>query len=115
MALSITFSDINSLGEISFISGTTYILKFNVTDQSGSGVDLSSASCKWRLAPYGTSFSQLEKTGSVITTSIFEILLSSADTLNLSGKFIHQPSIEFLNGVVVKPAQGIIIIIRGIG
>lgn len=113
MTLSTTFSSINSLGDFSFIGGTTYTLKFTVNDQSGSAIDLSTATCRWKLAQYGTDNVILSKTGSVIATNIFEVLLSSADTSSLSGKYSHQPTVEFATGVVVIPAQGIISIVKG--
>jgi len=111
----VTFSDLNSLGEINFIAGTSYTIKFEVKDQDGNGIDISSADCTWRLAPFGTDYAIVTKTGSVIATSIFEVVLSPADTLNLSfAKYTHQPSIIFSNGVEVVPAQGIITITQRI-
>lgn len=114
MTTYLTYANINSLGDISFIGGGNYTLKFTCVDQSGSSVDLSSATCSWKLAPYGTDYVQISKAGSVITTNSFEVLLTPSDTVSLSGKYSHQPIITFANGVTIIPAQGIITIIKGL-
>jgi hypothetical protein len=114
MTLSTTFSDINTLDDISFIAGSTYTLKFTILDQSGSAIDLSDAICTWSLASYGTDFSILTKTCNLIAINAFEVILSAADTQGLSGKFSHQPSILFSSGLVSIPSQGIITIIKRI-
>ena len=77
MSLVTTFSNLNSLTDISFIAGTDYTIKFVVTSQAGSPIDLSTATCKWYLAPYGTDYTVLRKTGSVIAAGTFSILLSA--------------------------------------
>ena len=112
MTLSTTFSDINSLDDIAFVAGSSYTLKFVVQNQSGSGIDISGATCTWRMAPYGTTYTQLTKTGSVIATDTFAVYLGEGDTSGSSGKFAHQPMIKFSTGVVLKPAQGIITLIQ---
>lgn len=114
MSLSTTYANINSLSDISFIAGSIYTIKFIVTNQSGSPVDLSTATCKWAMSPYGTDYIQLSKTGSVISSNEFDIILSPSDTAGLSGKFTHQPSITFTGGVKIIPAQGIITLIKGL-
>ena len=114
MSVSSTFSNINSLGDISFVAGNTYTLKFVMTDQSGSTIDLSTATIRWRMAPYGTDYVQLNKSGSVTAAGIFTVLLTSADTAGLNGKFSHQPEIELASGVVLHPGQGIITLVQGL-
>ena len=114
MAISTSYSTINSLGDFSFISGATYTLKFTVLNQSGSEVDLSSATCTWKLSPYGTGSAILNKTGSVIATNIFSISITESDTYGLAGKFTHQPIITFSNGNIIKPAQGTITLTKGL-
>lgn len=111
----VTFSSLNSLGEINFIAGTSYTIKFLCYDQAGSALNISSADCSWNLAPFGTDYAILTKTGSIITTSSFEIVLAPIDTRDLSnGKYTHQPTIVFSNGVEVVPAQGIIAVTKRI-
>jgi len=114
MTLTTTFSNLNSLSDISFIAGTSYTIKFSCTSQSGSPIDLSTATCKWYLAAYGTDFTVLRKTGSVIAAGMFSILLSPTDTANLAGKYTHQPSINFAYGNTIYPAQGILTVLKGL-
>jgi len=111
----VTFSSLNSLGEISFIAGTSYTIKFLCYDQDGNVLDISAANCTWNLAPFGTDYAILTKTANIITTNSFEIILSSVDTKNLSdGKYTHQLTIVFEDGVEVVPAQGILVITKRI-
>jgi len=114
MTLSTTYSDLNSLNPISFISGTSYTIKFNVASQSGSPIDLSAATCKWFLASYGTDFTILRKTASVIAAGMCSVLLSPTDTTSLSGKYTQQISFTFSNGNTIYPAQGTITILKGL-
>jgi hypothetical protein len=114
MALSTTYTTINSLGDIPFIAGSTYSLFFNVYDQSGSPIDLSEAVIKWKAAPYGTDYATIDKTGSVTASNTFVVYLSTEDSYLLSGKFSHQPQITFPDDVVAIPAQGIVTIIKGL-
>lgn len=114
MSLNTTFSTINSLGDYPLIAGGTYTIKFTVLDQSGSPVDLSSTVCSMKLAPFGTDYTVLTKTGSVIASNIFSIVLSSEDTEGLSGKYTYQPILTLSSSEVLKPSQGILTIIRGL-
>jgi len=114
MTTRLTFSDLNSLNEISFIGGSTYTIKFVVTNQSGSSVDLTGATCSWKLAPFGSDYVILSKTGSIVSTNSFEIILSPDETSDLSGKYSHQPLILFPSGVTIIPAQGIITVVKGL-
>jgi len=114
MSLNTSFATLNSLSEISFIAGTSFTIKFSVLSQTGSPIDLSTATCKWYLAAYGTDFTVLRKTGSVIAAGMFSILLSPTDTANLAGKYTHQPSINFANGNTIYPAQGILTVLKGL-
>jgi len=111
----VTFSNLNNLGEINFIAGTSYTIKFLCYDQDGNALDISAADCTWNLAPFGTDYALLTKTGNIIATNSFEIVLAPIDTRDLSnGKYTHQPTIVFSNGVEVVPAQGIIVVTKRI-
>jgi hypothetical protein len=114
MSLNTTFSTINSLGDYPLIAGGTYTMKFTVLDQSGSPVSLSTVTCSMKLAPFGTDYTVLTKTGSVIATNIFSITLSAEDTSGLSGKYTYQPILTLATTEVLKPAQGILTIVRGL-
>ena len=114
MALSTSYSTINSLGDDSFVAGTTYQLKFTVVDQNGTAIDLTGATCTLRLAEYGSSTALLTKTGSITATNVFTVLFVPEDTDGLAGKYSYQPKIVFSDGSTVIPAQGIITLIREI-
>ena len=114
MALNTSFATLNALGDEPLIAGGTFTLKFTVLDQSGGAVDLAGAVCTVKFAPYGQSYMILSKSGSIIATNIFEIVLSPTDTRSWSGKYSYQPTITFLNGIVVIPSQGILTVQKGI-
>ena len=114
-----TFScmDLNNLEEVSFISGTKYIFTYYVYDENNSPLDITTATLRWRMAYYGKpSTTILEKIGVPIGTpnNEFTVALIKADTENLEGKFIYQPSVKI--GIDENiPSQGIITIISAIG
>lgn len=108
-----------SLPEITFIGGTYKELPFDVVDNLGSPVDLTSFTFSWVLSPYGEpEISTLVKTGildtSVITNNRFIVYLYSYDTINLSGKYIHQPIVISTPGYEFRNGQGYINIISGL-
>ena len=108
------YKDINSLEEITFIAGTEYIIYFKVYNQDGTPANLTSSTCTWKMCPYGEPTNVvLEYTGTVTATDTFSVTLLPADTLSLSGKFIHQPIVE-TSGVTRRSQQGIITIIPAI-
>lgn len=110
------YLDINTLEEISFIAGSEYVLEFNVYDENGSPVNISSSTVTWDMCYYGQpDYAVLSKTGSITDTSKFEVVLLTADTTGISGKFIHQPVIIDFDGSEFRPAQGVITIIPRIG
>lgn len=112
----LSYSRLNSLAETSFIAGTTFTLNFTAYQEDGvSALDLSGATIKWVLCPYGQiDYTALQKTGTITGTNTFKVVLTNADTKNLSGKYIHQPVITSFAGSVYKPAQGVILILQGI-
>lgn len=114
MSLNTSYSALNIFDEIAFVAGSTYTLRFTVVNQSGTGVDLSSATIRWKLAPYGSDYAVVEKTGVVTATSVFEVNLSASDTDGLGGKYSYQPIITFANGAVIIPGQGILTLIKGL-
>ena len=111
----VTFSSLNNMSEINFVAGTTYTLEFIFYDEDENPLNISDTDCTWNLAPFGTDYSILTKTVNMINTNSFEIVLASIDTRDLSnGKYTHQPTIVFSNGVEVVPAQGIIVVTKRI-
>jgi hypothetical protein len=116
-----TFTSISTITfpDISFIGGTYKELPFDVEDEAGNPVDISSFTFSWVLSPVGESaVSSLVKTGVFDTTvadkNRFIVYLYSYDTINLSGKFIHQPIIIGNPGYDLRNGQGYIIILPGL-
>ena len=104
----LTYAQINSLEEISFIGGTDYTLEFVVYDQSGALGNITGATCTWKMSPYGkNSIVTLSYTGTVTSSTTFTVSIPSADTLSLSGKFVHQPIVT-KSGKTYRSQQGII-------
>jgi hypothetical protein len=114
LANNLTYSQIYSLADATFVAGTTHKFKFTVKDQTGSGINITSASCTWRMSEYGSDYAILTKVGNIVATDSFDIILNNTDTVGLSGKFTHQPYVYFSTGVGVIPAQGVIVITKGI-
>ena len=110
------FLNPNDLTEFSLITGGYKRLVFNVTDDSGSAMDLSGATITWKLAPLGTSISVLTKTGaSGSATGQFYVDLLGSDTSSIGGGvFLHQYTIVDTSGSPHTPSQGIILLIPGI-
>ncbi len=105
----VDYSQINSLGEFNQIAGTDLTLSFTVTDEQGVPADLGSATCTWKLCPFGEpTVTTLTLNGTVVSISVFEIYLTSTNTATLSGKYTHQPIIVD-GGKTYRPQQGIII------
>lgn len=102
---------IYSLEDISFISGSRQCFAFNVF-KDNIPLDLFGCSIRWFLSYLGhPEYPVLEKAGLIYDNNKFKIFLETADTKDLSGKFIHQPVIISANGEEYRPAQGIITII----
>jgi hypothetical protein len=104
----LSYAQINSLEEISFIGGSYYTLEFVVYNQNGSPANLSGATCTWKMSPYGNpDIITLSYNGTVTGTNTFEVYLLSADTLALSGKYVHQPLVVE-SGNSYRSQQGVI-------
>jgi len=84
-----------TLDEITFIGGTNYTLTFNVYNSNGTSANLAGKDCGWKMCPFGypeivtLEYSSCTQTGA----NTFEVVIPSADTLTLSGKYVHQPII----------------------
>jgi hypothetical protein len=100
---------INNLPTISFIAGTEQELTFYIYDSGSAVKNLSSATCTWEMARYGTNTTALTKTAIVSGSPVNKMVvtLDSFDTELLSGKFIHQPVITE-GSSEYRPSQGII-------
>lgn len=108
----VSYSDLNSLEEISFIAGNEYTLEFTVYKDDGTPQDLGGSSVFWVMCPFGQfGINVLQKTATITGTNTFTVTLDSADTQDLDGKYIHQPVIQSFSGVESRPAQGVILVI----
>lgn len=110
------YLSVNGLEEFSFIGGSEYVLEFNVFDENGAEVDITSATVSWKMSYYGQpDYAVLTKAGSITDTNSFEVVILSTDTQELSGKFIHQPIVVDFDGSEFRPSQGVITILPRIG
>mgnify|MGYP003344638520 CR=1 FL=1 len=112
-------SIINTIPEITFIAGTTYIIDFTFADANGSPADLRNGVWTFRMARYGETTHVLSKSYAIpnSATAVYtvQVTLNSSDTLGLSGVYSHQSTLEYNgNGVLYKPAQGIMHILPAI-
>lgn len=106
------YSQINSLEEFGYIAGTSFTLYFDVYEQNGiTPLDMGGATFHLVLSPYGQNYSVLEKAGTITGVGTAEVELESADTANLSGKYIQQPVIVSFSGEEYRPGQGVILLI----
>lgn len=112
----ISYAKINSLGEIAIIGGNEITLEFNVYEPDGvTPVDLSGASVRWQVSPYGEpSYGIIDSPGTITGTNKFEITLTADETRFLSGKYIHQPVITSFLGSEYRPSQGVLLIIDSV-
>lgn len=113
MAITFPFNMPNDLTEDSFYAGTQKTYNFYITDSvTGSAVDLTSCNCSWNLGYYETK--DIYMSASAVVTgspiNLMTVIIPSACTINLDGKFVHQPIITDLSGNTFVPSQGIITI-----
>lgn len=112
-------STINTIPDITFIGGTTYYLDLNLNDELGIPKDLGGSTWTFLMARYGESKYVLKKiyaiTDALQPIYTLRITISPSETISLSGVYSHQSIVEFnSDGVIYKPAQGIITIIPAI-
>jgi hypothetical protein len=103
---------INTLTEFSMIAGSTQDLFFNIYNSGSALVDLTGATIKWRLAPYGqpTTILEIDAINSGSPLGQFKVSISGSNTASLSGKYTGQYSMTDISGSVFKQ-QGLILLI----
>lgn len=113
--MTIDYSTLYNLPEISFIEGSDKILTFTVYEQDGITLqDINGSLIKWYLFPYGdSSYVLIEKDGELTTENEFAVSISRDDYVGLSGKFTQQLLITDFEGSPFRPAQGIVIVLPG--
>jgi len=112
----ISYAQLNSLAEFSFIAGTEYIMTFNAFQADGvSPLDLGGATITWVACPFGQSnYTAMQIAGVITATNTFTVTIPSDTSRPLSGKYIHQPVIVDFAGTEFRPAQGELIILPAI-
>ena len=110
-----TYKKTDYLDDVSFIAGTDYVINFDVSNEAGDDMDISSYSLRWFLSPYEQpEYPLLEKEGTLTSSSSFKIELDNSDTATLSGIFLQQPEITDISGKKIRPGQGMVIIRKAI-
>lgn len=112
----VNYAKLNSLQEFSMIAGTEYTLEYTVYEEDGTTpLDLGGATITWLLCPYGEpTYTVLQIAGTITGTNTFKVVIPSASTINLSGKYIQQPVIYSFLGSEYRPGQGVILILDAI-
>lgn len=110
-----------TLPEISFVGGSTQVLRFYLKNQNGETFDGDGATSDFAICNYSNKIGLplLSYTPSLLedergVKSILEVTIPQADTAKLSGKYIYQIIITDLRGESEIPNQGIMHIIRNI-
>lgn len=112
--MTLEYSDVYALAEMSFIAGNDYTLFFKITDENGNPGNVSGASFVWYLADFDQRAEpQLTYPGEIIAADEIKVVIPSEDTLNLSGRFVQQISISE-SGKQYRPLQGIVVILPAI-
>lgn len=87
-----SYTDLYKIGEISFIGGSSIFLDFDVSSADGSPFNIVNNTFTWKLSPYGSKdYVVLTKsTPTLINENTIRFTLTSADTENLSGKYVQE-------------------------
>lgn len=107
--------------EISFISGSTQTMIFNVLDRNGDPLELTGCEIKWTLSYMGQNSNPIlikdnKLKGGVIINGVgeFAVTLTPQDTTILeTNKYEHEPIIIQPNGKILRPSYGVLIIRKG--
>ena len=101
-----------TLEEISFVAGSFYTIEFTVYDGDISNLaDLTDYTVSCVISAWGQPNTvALNKVGTKTGAGKFKVDLLTADTINLSGKYIYQPLLALVGGTQYRPAQGILTI-----
>ena len=85
------YDRMNTLAEFEMIGGEFRTLYFDVVDENGDPINISTGTTSWVICPYGNpTYVSLTKVGTLVGTTQFKIELETADTESLNGKFIQQ-------------------------
>lgn len=112
------YTKYNTLQEMGFIAGSEMDLEFELFDEKGNPIDLTSSSGRWFLSPYGqTEINIAEQEMTIYSQNIngqikhlMSVILPQTLTANLSGLYTQQIEIEDYSGKKYRPAKGTIVI-----
>jgi hypothetical protein len=97
------------LEEDSMIAGSRKTMTFDVYDESGSSLNITSA--KVVFCPYGGySTTSLEKIGILVSASRFRITFTPEDTISLSGVYSFQTIVVDTSGNRFRDCEGDMVI-----
>lgn len=107
------YEELNSLEDLNMIAGSTWTLNFTIYEQDGTTLlDLTGGSTAYRLSPLGDSENTvLDKAGTVTGVGLWNVVLETDDTVDLSGVFVAQPRAVDFGGDIFIPAQGRVVIL----
>jgi len=104
-----------NIGEITIIGSSYTRIRFKVTSQNGSPIDLTYMIPVWVLSPIEQQDYAVLAKNLTGHNGYFIVEILPVDTINLSGKYIQKPSITGVPDYDYKLGQGIINIIPAIG
>jgi hypothetical protein len=103
------------LEEVKFIGGTKFYLDFEIKNENGLPVDITSATCKLTVCEIGRpDVKVLTLTGTRLDNYTFRVIFLDAHTRYMWGKYIYQPILIDPDGEQYRPGQGILYIIARI-
>lgn len=111
MSANLTFStdEIYNIEKFVMRGGSKMILTFNFYDDNREPLDITTTQVVWTLSEFGQpDYTILKKYGVLATDYGCNITLSSLDTKELEGKYVHQVTLVDYNGEEYIPCQGII-------
>jgi len=109
--MSYPWKTVYDLPEFTFIAGTEQEFTYNIFDSASAALPLTSCTCTWELAYFGSASAVLIKTATTSGSSnVMVVTLDSSDTRGLGGIFVQQPVVTNLAGKEYRPSQGLITI-----
>ena len=115
MTLYDDYRNTDYLDDVSFIAGTDFMLEFPIYDENGLPENITSSTMNWMLSLYGQpEYAILKKVAVSSGSDVFQVNLSSNDTINLGGVYLQQAEIIDVGGKKFRPSQGIVVIRKAI-
>ena len=111
--MSTSYERLNAMEDLELIAGNTYTLNFTCYEEDGTTLlDLSGGSVAYRVAPLGDPDNTvIDKAGTITAVGLWNVVLETSDTDELSGVFVGQPRLVDFQADVFLPAQGRVVIL----